>query len=164
MVIISRDISYIELFISDLSYDDLRRRYRYVDISAAETLCIPYCLATMTTSHTHTMIHDGGGTSPPNESHVQFNRAVNPQTSIEDYSRVMLEYTHNRMTSFADADPDKGSPVSRSSRSSAGSGDSAGGGGMYQRGPAPTSAGVAHYDYGERGGRKSTRDDGKSPF
>jgi hypothetical protein len=113
------------------------------------------------------MVPEGGETSPPNESHVQYDRAVHPQTSIEDYSRVMLEYTHNRMASFADTDPDKGFPVRRSSRSSAGSGDSASGSGIYRRGPAPTSVGdtgVSHHDFGDRGGLNSTRDGEQSSF
>ena len=122
----------------------------------------------MTTSMQHPetvqpIVHpDGGGTTPSSDSHLQMNRTVNPHMSVEDYSRVMLEYTHNRMASFADLDADNGSPVSRSSRSSAGSGksdDSAGD--MLRRGPAPTSAGVSHHDFSERGGRKATRDDEK---
>ncbi|KAE8364169.1 hypothetical protein BDV27DRAFT_158141 [Aspergillus caelatus] len=109
------------------------------------------------------MVPHGGGTSPPGDSHLQMNRTVNPHTSVEDYSRVMLEYTHNRMASFADLDADKGSPVSRSSRSSAGSGESGDSAGdMLRRGPAPTSAGVSHHDFGERGGRKATRDGEKN--
>ncbi|KAE8150174.1 hypothetical protein BDV25DRAFT_115218 [Aspergillus avenaceus] len=107
---------------------------------------------------------DGGGTSPPGQNYVQTDRALNPQTSIEDYSRVMLEYTHNRMANFADFDSDKGSPVSRSSRSSAASGESSdSAGGMLRRGPAPTSGGISQHDFAERGGRKSTRDDDHKP-
>ncbi|KAE8380802.1 hypothetical protein BDV26DRAFT_119384 [Aspergillus bertholletiae] len=112
----------------------------------------------------HIVSPDGGGTTPPEDSHLQMNRTVNPHTSVEDYSRVMLEYTHNRMVSFTDPDADKGSPVSRSSRSSAGSGESGDlTGGMLRRGPAPTSAGVSHRDFGDRDGRKSTRDGEKNP-
>ncbi|KAB8234734.1 hypothetical protein ETB97_004041 [Aspergillus alliaceus] len=109
-------------------------------------------------------IPDGGGTRPPGGSSLRMDRTVNPPTSVENYSRVMLEYTQNRMASFADLDADKGSPVSCSSRSSAGSGESGDlSSGMYRRGPAPTSAGVSHHDFGERGGRKSTRHGGKPP-
>ncbi|PLN80133.1 hypothetical protein BDW42DRAFT_194725 [Aspergillus taichungensis] len=58
------------------------------------------------------------------QGQVQTDRMVNPNDSIEDYSRVMLQYTHNRMSSFTDVDQDKRSPSasSRSSGSSGGSG------------------------------------------
>ncbi|KAE8355762.1 hypothetical protein BDV28DRAFT_128324 [Aspergillus coremiiformis] len=104
---------------------------------------------------------DGGGAGPPDESHLQMNRTANPHTSVEDYSRVMLQYTHNRMASFADLGLDKGSPVPRSGRSSERSSDSARS--MLRRGPAPTSPGVSYHDFAERSGRKSIRDAEKTP-
>ncbi|KAI9041730.1 uncharacterized protein KD926_006454 [Aspergillus affinis] len=61
---------------------------------------------------------DGGGYHPAGELHVNTARALDPHTSIEDYSRVMLQYTQNRMSGFARLDDDKRLPASRSSRSS----------------------------------------------
>ncbi|KAL4903412.1 hypothetical protein BDW74DRAFT_179829 [Aspergillus multicolor] len=49
------------------------------------------------------------------------------QSTVEDYSRVMLEYTQRRMAGFAEvpgADNDRGSATSHSSRSSNTSGQS----------------------------------------
>ncbi|PLB42334.1 uncharacterized protein BDW47DRAFT_122098 [Aspergillus candidus] len=57
------------------------------------------------------------------QGQIQTDRMVNPNESIEDYSRVMLQYTHKRMSSFTDVDQDKRSP-SASSRSSGSSGSS----------------------------------------
>ncbi|KAL4758967.1 uncharacterized protein BDW70DRAFT_162069 [Aspergillus foveolatus] len=47
-------------------------------------------------------------------------------STVEDYSRIMLEYTQRRMAGFADrpGDSDRGSATSRSSRSSNTSGQS----------------------------------------
>lgn len=55
---------------------------------------------------------------PAGEPQVNTARALDPHTSIEDYSRVMLQYTQNRMSGFARLDDEKASPASRSSRSS----------------------------------------------
>ncbi|PWY86448.1 hypothetical protein BO94DRAFT_546677 [Aspergillus sclerotioniger CBS 115572] len=62
----------------------------------------------------------GEGCRPPGDPYA---RAADPHSSVEDYSRVMLEYTQRRMADFADLDDDKGS-FSRSSRSSQTSGGS----------------------------------------
>ncbi|GKZ29102.1 hypothetical protein AbraIFM66950_003061 [Aspergillus brasiliensis] len=64
----------------------------------------------------HSMPPTGGeGCRPPGD-HLDAGRAVDPHSSVEDYSRVMLEYTQRRMADFTDLDDEKGS--SRSSRSS----------------------------------------------
>ncbi|GLA39325.1 hypothetical protein AnigIFM63604_005000 [Aspergillus niger] len=63
----------------------------------------------------------GEGCRPPGD-HLETGRAVDPHSSVEDYSRVMLEYTQRRMADFTDLDDEKGS--SRSSRSSQTSGNS----------------------------------------
>ncbi|OQE19489.1 hypothetical protein PENSTE_c015G03395 [Penicillium steckii] len=89
---------------------------------------------------------DQGSGSPAVESHVQSQRAVDPHTSLEDYNRSMLEYTHKQMSSFVDLDgPQQGSGVS--SRSSQSSGDSGSSGASNKgsiarqaNGPPPTSA------------------------
>ncbi|OOF94334.1 hypothetical protein ASPCADRAFT_208848 [Aspergillus carbonarius ITEM 5010] len=65
----------------------------------------------------------GEGCRPPGDPSVHTARAADPHSSVEDYSRVMLEYTQRRMADFADLDDDKGS-FSRSSRSSQTSGSS----------------------------------------
>ncbi|RAL01921.1 uncharacterized protein BO80DRAFT_434066 [Aspergillus ibericus CBS 121593] len=65
----------------------------------------------------------GEGCRPPGDPSLQTARSVDPHSSVEDYSRVMLEYTQRRMADFADLDDDKGS-FSRSSRSSQTSGSS----------------------------------------
>ncbi|KAF9887301.1 hypothetical protein FE257_010296 [Aspergillus nanangensis] len=97
---------------------------------------------------------DGGGCRPPGEkpepnAHVQTKRGgADPRTSIEDYSRVMLEYTHSRMATFADTDDDKSSFRSRSSRSSetsGKSGDSASS--SFSQGSGAPSAGVSAHDF-----------------
>ncbi|OJZ82231.1 hypothetical protein ASPFODRAFT_210955 [Aspergillus luchuensis CBS 106.47] len=70
----------------------------------------------------HSMPPTGGeGCRPPGD-HLETGRAADPNSSVEDYSRVMLEYTQRRMADFADLDDGKGS--SRSSRSSQTSGNS----------------------------------------
>lgn len=69
---------------------------------------------------------DGGGYRPHDP--VQGTRPLNPRYSIEDYNRVMLEYTKRRMSTFAQV-PDgrrHGSTSSDSSESSD-SGDSTAG-------------------------------------
>lgn len=100
---------------------------------------------------------DGGGCRPPGDSqssgHVQTKRPLDPHTSIEDYSRIMLEYTHNRMASFADTDDDRGSSRSRSSRgseTSGKSGDSSSTGLSRPSVPA-SNAGISHHDFAAAG-------------
>lgn len=94
---------------------------------------------------------DGGSWRPPGEKslpRVQTQRATDPRTSIEDYSRVMLEYTHHRMANFADMDDDRGSSRSRSSRGSETSGRSGTSSvSSLSKGTVPTSAGVSHHDF-----------------
>lgn len=94
---------------------------------------------------------DGGSWRPPGEKslpRVQTQRATDPRTSIEDYSRVMLEYTHHRMANFADLDDDRGSSRSRSSRGSETSGRSGTSSvSSLSKGAVPTSAGISHHDF-----------------
>ncbi|KKK11987.1 hypothetical protein ARAM_000833 [Aspergillus rambellii] len=72
------------------------------------------------------MAPSGGNSDRPPDggTHVQTDHSLDPHTSIEDYSRIMLEYTQRRMVDFADVDDDKGYATSRSSRSSNTSGKS----------------------------------------
>lgn len=69
---------------------------------------------------------DGGGCRPHDP--VQGTRPSNPRYSIEDYNRVMLEYTKRRMSTFTQV-PDERRHGSASSDNSEGSdsGDSAAG-------------------------------------
>ena len=76
------------------------------------------------------------------QGQVQTDRMVNPNDSIEDYSRVMLQYTHNRMSSFTDVNQDKRSP-SASSRGSGSSGNS-GNSGARMMASVPGPAGACH--------------------
>ena len=81
------------------------------------------------------------GAGPP-LSNVHHSR-LDPQNSIEDYNRTMLEYTHRQMSTFVDNDEARaaGDTSSRSSRSSGNSGTS--GNGVLARpanGSPPTSA------------------------
>ncbi|KAL4952145.1 hypothetical protein BDW69DRAFT_185713 [Aspergillus filifer] len=77
----------------------------------------------MPSAENSTPIFPPGGDAgrPPGNNIIHTER---PQTaSVEDYSRIMLEYTQRRMAGFADTD-DKGYATSRSSRSSNASGHS----------------------------------------
>ncbi|KAL4804893.1 hypothetical protein BDV18DRAFT_161297 [Aspergillus unguis] len=66
----------------------------------------------------------------PPSSHSNFihtdahHPAASQNNSVEDYSRIMLEYTQRRMAGFADPPDDRGYATSRSSRSSNTSGQS----------------------------------------
>ncbi|PYH42691.1 uncharacterized protein BP01DRAFT_367893 [Aspergillus saccharolyticus JOP 1030-1] len=86
--------------------------------------------------------------------HINSNRTMDPNTSVEDYNRVMLEYTQRRMADFAEFDDDKGSFPSRSSRSSQTSGDSgastSGVLASQAAGPTSTSAGFPSVSDGGR--------------
>lgn len=115
---------------------------------------------------------DGGGYHTPGEPHVDTTRSLDPHTSIEDYSRVMLQYTQNRMSGFAGLDDDKGSPASRSSGSSDTgneSGDSTSG--MLARQmdgrdstARSSSASFSNSPYGNGETTKSARDNSKPSF
>lgn len=82
------------------------------------------------------------GSGVPAESHVETQRSVDPQTSLEDYNRTMLQYTQKQMSSFVDLDDGNGS--GSSSRSSQSSGNSctsrSSNNGVQANGPPPTSA------------------------
>lgn len=104
---------------------------------------------------------DHEGYCPPGESHVDTTRALNPHTSIEDYSRVMLQYTQNRMSGFTRLDDDKGSHANRSSRSSDTgneSGDSASG--VLARQPNGYNS-TTRSSSGSLGNSRSSRDNSK---
>ncbi|KAL4894505.1 hypothetical protein BDV59DRAFT_12123 [Aspergillus ambiguus] len=101
---------------------------------------------------------DGGGCRPPGERplpQLQTQRTADPRTSIEDYSRVMLEYTQHRMANFTDLDDDKGSSRSRSSRGSETSGKSGDSSstGLSKNSSDSTSAGINHHDFAVSGDR-----------
>ncbi|KAL4742097.1 hypothetical protein BDV11DRAFT_37109 [Aspergillus similis] len=71
-------------------------------------------------------------------------------STVEDYSRIMLEYTQRRLAGFADrlGDSDRGSATSRSSRSSNTSGQSGTSTSGFlagqASGPGPSLAGRTH--------------------
>lgn len=84
--------------------------------------------------------YDSGAGPPLNNLH---HSRLDPQNSIEDYNRTMLEYTHRQMSTFVDNDEGRaiGNTSSRSSQSSGNSGAS--GNGVFPRhanGSPPTSA------------------------
>ncbi|KAK1144363.1 hypothetical protein N8T08_005516 [Aspergillus melleus] len=115
---------------------------------------------------------DGGGYHTPGESHVDTTRSLDPHTSIEDYSRVMLQYTQNRMSGFARLDDDKGSPASRSSGSSdTGNESSDSTSGMFARQmdgrdstARSSSASFSNSPYGNGETTTSARDNSKPSF
>ncbi|KAI9933253.1 hypothetical protein ASPWEDRAFT_43022 [Aspergillus wentii DTO 134E9] len=86
---------------------------------------------------------DGGGCRPPGNNAVDNSRPLDPRTSLEDYNRVMLEYTQRRMSTFMEMEEGSASPVSRSSRGSNTSGNSgaSASGVLARQAAAPTSAG-----------------------
>ncbi|EAW24310.1 uncharacterized protein NFIA_038840 [Aspergillus fischeri NRRL 181] len=90
---------------------------------------------------------DGGGCRPPGETHIETQRSVDPNMSVEDYNRVMLQYTQRRMSTFLDMGNDGGPPPSRSSRSSDSSGNSgiSTSGVLARQAAAPTSLGVPRH-------------------
>ncbi|RMJ24824.1 hypothetical protein PHISP_04300 [Aspergillus sp. HF37] len=49
---------------------------------------------------------DGGGSAQlsQTETHASKPRPLNPRSSLNDYNRVMLEYTRRRLSTFAEAD------------------------------------------------------------
>lgn len=64
---------------------------------------------------------DAGASSQPH-SVLQPQRPLDPRSSVEDYNRVMREYTQHRMSSFGDKDghTSNGRDLSTSSRESSG--------------------------------------------
>ncbi|RAL09177.1 uncharacterized protein BO97DRAFT_186148 [Aspergillus homomorphus CBS 101889] len=91
---------------------------------------MPFLQDTMATSMHEEQLRSmpptaGEGCRPPGEHHiVSSSRASDPHSSVEDYNRVMLEYTQRRMANFAEFEDHNGSFASRSSRSSQTSGNS----------------------------------------
>lgn len=74
------------------------------------------------------MLPPGSSGPYPAETQPQKARQLNPRASLDDYNRVMLEYTKRRMSTFADVDGGRhGSPSSDSSRSSGNSSTSTSG-------------------------------------
>ncbi|RJE25182.1 hypothetical protein PHISCL_02456 [Aspergillus sclerotialis] len=59
---------------------------------------------------------DGGGCRPIDD--VQRPRPLNPRASLDDYNRVMLEYTKRRMSTFASVSQERHTSSSRSSSDS----------------------------------------------
>jgi hypothetical protein len=93
--------------------------------------------------------HESGGTGPAHGNHVETHRPTDPRISLDDYNRIMLEYTQRQMSSFVDLD-DSNSSSGASSRSSQSSGSSGRSGassnGVLTRqanGPPPTLVGTA---------------------
>ncbi|OJJ95457.1 hypothetical protein ASPACDRAFT_64367 [Aspergillus aculeatus ATCC 16872] len=105
--------------------------------------------ASMNEDQYHSMPPTGGeACRPPGDYRIHSHRTTDPHSSVEDYNRIMLEYTQRRMADFAEFDDDKGSFPSRSSRSSQTSGNSGTStSGVLARqaaGPTSTSAGSPH--------------------
>ncbi|RDW93092.1 uncharacterized protein DSM5745_00414 [Aspergillus mulundensis] len=76
---------------------------------------------------TSTMNANSSVIHPGQPDNANFHSRRSSQSTVEDYSRVMLEYTQRRMAGFAEvpgADNDRGSSTSHSSRSSNTSGQS----------------------------------------
>ena len=85
----------------------------------------------MTTPHIsepiQSMVPNPGSGSPGQsvQSVLQPQRPLDPRSSVEDYNRIMRDYTQRRMSTFADKDEPRGiSTSSRASRGSHSSGDS----------------------------------------
>ncbi|CAL5871287.1 uncharacterized protein PFLUO_LOCUS5537 [Penicillium psychrofluorescens] len=87
------------------------------------------------------------GESSSIQNHVQTSRALDPRNSLDDYNRLMLEYTHRQMSSFVDQDDGNSSGgSSRSSQSSVHSGTSNSGRLVsVTNSPPPTSASAARH-------------------
>lgn len=94
------------------------------------------------------------GAGPPG-THIHNERSLDPQISLEDYNRTMLEYTQRQMSSFVDlGHVHKEGTSSRSSQSSGNSGNSGtssnGVLASQANGPPPTSAGSSTDGYHPR--------------
>ncbi|KAL4886254.1 hypothetical protein BJY04DRAFT_178732 [Aspergillus karnatakaensis] len=79
----------------------------------------------MSSTNNSSMSPSDGEPGRPPGNVIQTDRSADRHhtASVEDYSRIMLEYTQRRMAGFADTD-DRGYATSRSSRSSNTSGQS----------------------------------------
>ena len=64
---------------------------------------------------------DSGAGPPASNSHVETQRSMDPDVSLEDYNRTMLEYTQRQMSSFVDLEDGPGSGSSNRSSESGGS-------------------------------------------
>ncbi|ODM20908.1 hypothetical protein SI65_03961 [Aspergillus cristatus] len=82
--------------------------------------------------HQQTVINESGrppgpdpGSTTTSRGPTQTQRPLDPRNNIEDYNRVMLQYTQRRMSTFCDMDEGHGSPSgsSNSSNSSSRSSD-----------------------------------------
>ncbi|KAF7178735.1 hypothetical protein CNMCM7691_007553 [Aspergillus felis] len=102
---------------------------------------------------------DGGGCRPPGETHVETQRSVDPNISIEDYNRIMLQYTQRRMSTFLDMGNDSTPPPSRSSRSSDSSGNSGvlTSGALARQAAGPTSLEASHLRNSQTPGHKPVK-------
>jgi hypothetical protein len=60
--------------------------------------------------------HDPGSTTT-SKGPTQSQRPLDPRNNIDDYSRVMLQYTQRRMSTFCDMDEGRGSPGGSSNSS-----------------------------------------------
>lgn len=96
--------------------------------------------------------HDTGA-GPPG-THIHTERALDPQISLEDYNRTMLEYTQRQMSSFVDLGNVRNEGTSSRSSQSSGSGNSGASGNSSNgvlasqaNGPPPTSAGSSTDGY-----------------
>lgn len=74
--------------------------------------------------HQQTMLNENG--RPPgsdldsttaSKGPTQTQRPLDPRTSVNDYNRVMLQYTQRRMSTFCDMDDGRGSPGGSSNTS-----------------------------------------------
>jgi len=90
---------------------------------------------------------DAGAGPPASNSHVETQRSMDPQVSLEVYNRTMLEYTQQQMSSFVDLDGSRdGGSSGRSSGRSSNSGRSGSGSGVvtsHAGGPATSAAAAA---------------------
>lgn len=86
------------------------------------------------------------GSSSQTHSVLQPQRPLDPRSSVEDYNRVMRDYTQRRMSTFADKDDhiSGGRGVSTSSRQSSQSSESGGnsGGSSIHHSPSNTTSGL----------------------
>jgi hypothetical protein len=77
------------------------------------------------TIHQQTVINESGrppgpdpGLATTNKRLTQTQRPLDPRNNIDDYNRVMLQYTQRRMSTFCDMDEGRGSPSGSSNSSS----------------------------------------------
>lgn len=101
----------------------------------------------------------GVGSSNQTHSVLQPQRPLDPRSSVEDYNRVMRDYTQRRMSTFADKEDhsfgERGvSTSSRQSRSSESSGNS--GGSNHRHSPSNTTSGLMARQQQQFQGGKAT--------